>query len=170
MELDEMFRLYVNDIYRYVFSLSKNHHTAEDLVQEAFYKAYVQLESCEIYNMKAWLFKVAYHAFIDFQRKHKRVDIQDSVYSVGKDCNTPESLLMEKENYGRLLSIIHELPVNEKHVLILCDLHSLSNKEAAEVLNMKLNTVKSHLYRGRQRAIKKIKELNHSDEGWTESR
>ncbi|WP_257968038.1 sigma factor [Peribacillus deserti] len=69
MDLDEAYRLYVNDLYRYLYSLSKSHFTAEDLVQESYYKAFLYMEDYEIKNIKTWLFKVAYHAFIDWQRR-----------------------------------------------------------------------------------------------------
>jgi len=165
VELDKAYQEYVNDLYRYLFSLSKDHFTAEDLVQEAFYRAYLHLEDYEISNIKAWLFKVAYHAFIDFQRKQRRSVIQNQLEEQGfisKD--TPEKRLLEKENFQRLLKDIHTLREQEKHVLLLCDLHQLTYQEAAEILEMNLNTLKSHLLRGRKKVMKKVKERMKQDE------
>ncbi|UII56583.1 hypothetical protein LS684_03615 [Cytobacillus spongiae] len=79
MELDRIFEAYVDDLYRYLYSLSKNHHTAEDLVQETFYRAYLQLLEDGISNIKPWLFKVAYHAFIDLTRKQTRLIISKAL-------------------------------------------------------------------------------------------
>ncbi len=79
MDLDDAFEAYVDDLYRYLFSLSKNHHTAEDLVQETFYRAYLQLLEDDISQIKPWLFKVAYHAFIDFTRKQKQLKFCNSI-------------------------------------------------------------------------------------------
>ncbi|WP_019241258.1 MULTISPECIES: sigma-70 family RNA polymerase sigma factor [Bacillus] len=164
MDLDEIFKLHVKDVYRYLFSLSRDHHTAEDLVQEAFYRAYIQLQDYEISNIKAWLFKVAYHAFIDYQRKRKRLVISEDIFLNESDLHSPESAFIEKESFHLLISVIHTLPDKEKHVLLLCDLHGLSYKEASEILQIKLNTLKSHLHRGRQKAMSKIKELKQLDE------
>lgn len=162
MDLDEIYQAHVNDLYRYLFSLSKDHYTAEDLVQEAFYRAYIQLENAEISNIKAWLFKVAYHAFIDFTRKNKRVIVSNKVGEVQEhtypQLSSPEKRFLEKESFQILLEEIHSLKEEERDVILLCDLHKMKYQEAADILEMKINTVKSHLLRGREKIIEKVKE------------
>ncbi|WP_066070984.1 sigma-70 family RNA polymerase sigma factor [Neobacillus soli] len=165
MELDKAYQENVNDLYRYLFSLSKDHYIAEDLVQEAFYRAYLQLEDYEISNIRAWLFKVAYHAFIDYQRKNKRLVIQGQMEEPGRHSEeTPERRLLEKESFQLLLKDIHSLKEGERHVLLLCDLHQLTYNEAAEILEMNINTLKSQLHRGRQKVMNKVKERMKADE------
>lgn len=162
MELDEAFEAFVDDLYRYLFSLSKNHHTAEDLVQETFYRAYLQLSEEDIRQIKPWLFKVAYHAFIDFTRKHKRVIVTNEVRNT-ISMKTPEMDLLAKEGFATLMDDIHSLKESEMHALILCDLHQLSLKEVAEILQLNLNTLKSHLVRGRKKVIERVKERRRQD-------
>lgn len=165
MELDQAYQEYVNDLYRYLFSLSKDHFIAEDLVQEAFYRAYLHLEDYEISNIRAWLFKVAYNAFIDFQRKNKRLIIQEQIEDGSSSSKeTPEKRLLEKESFQLLLNDIHSLKEQERHVLLLCDLHQLTYNEAAEIVDMKLNTLKSHLHRGRRKVMDRVKERMKTDE------
>ncbi|WHY77942.1 sigma-70 family RNA polymerase sigma factor [Neobacillus sp. WH10] len=165
MELDQAYQEYVNDLYRYLFSLSKDHFIAEDLVQEAFYRAYLHLEDYEISNIRAWLFKVAYNAFIDFQRKNKRLVIQEQIEEWSSSSKeTPEKRLLEKESFQLLLNDIHSLKEQERHVLLLCDLHQLTYNEAAEIVDMKLNTLKSHLHRGRRKVMDRVKERMKADE------
>ncbi|MCM3766440.1 sigma-70 family RNA polymerase sigma factor [Neobacillus niacini] len=162
MDLDEAFEAYVDDLYRYLFSLSKNHHTAEDLVQETFYRAYLQLSEKDIRQIKPWLFKVAYHTFIDFVRKHKRLVITEEVHT-RISVRTPEIDLLEKEGFAALMNDLHSLKETEMHALVLCDLHRLSLKEAAEILQINLNTLKSHLVRGRKKVIERVKERRRQD-------
>lgn len=162
MDLDEAFEAYVDDLYRYLFSLSKNHHTAEDLVQETFYRAHLQLMEDDINHIKPWLFKVAYHAFIDFIRKHKRLVITDEVHNQ-ISMKSPEVDLLEKEGFAILMNDIHSLKDTEMHALVLCDLHHLSLKEAAEILQLNLNTLKSHLSRGRKKVVERVKERRRQD-------
>jgi len=165
VELDQAYQEYVNDLYRYLFSLSKDHFIAEDLVQEAFYRAYLHLEDYEISNIRAWLFKVAYNAFIDFQRKNKRLIIQEQIEDGSSSSKeTPEKRLLEKESFQLLLNDIHSLKEQERHVLLLCDLHQLTYNEAAEIVDMKLNTLKSHLHRGRRKVMDRVKERMKTDE------
>lgn len=162
MDLDEAFEAYVDDLYRYLFSLSKNHHTTEDLVQETFYRAYLQLSEDEISHIKPWLFKVAYHVFIDFIRKQKRLVITDDVHK-RMSMQTPEMDLLEKEGFTELMNDIHSLKEIEMHALVLCDLHQLNLKEAAEILQLNLNTLKSHLSRGRKKVVERVKERRWQD-------
>lgn len=162
MDLDEAFEAYVDDLYRYLFSLSKNHHTAEDLVQETFYRAYLQLSEDSIIQIKPWLFKVAYHAYIDFIRKHKQLVITDMIHNQ-ISMKTPEINLIEKESFSALMNDIHSLKETEMHALVLCDLHQLSLKEAAEILELNLNTLKSHLSRGRKKVVERVKERRRQD-------
>lgn len=162
MDLDEAFEAYVDDLYRYLYSLSKNHHTAEELAQETFYRVYLQLAEGDICHIKPWLFKVAYHTFIDFTRKHKKLVITDEVHN-RISMKTPEMDLLEKEGFAALMNDIHSLKETEMHALVLCDLHGLSLKEAAEILQLNLNTLKSHLSRGRKKVIERVKERRRQD-------
>ncbi|MCM3588362.1 sigma-70 family RNA polymerase sigma factor [Mesobacillus maritimus] len=162
MDLDEAFEAYVDDLYRYLFSLSKNHHTAEDLVQETFYRAFLQLSEDDIRQIKPWLFKVAYHTFIDFNRKHQRLVITDEVQH-RISVKTPEMDLIEKEGFTTLMNDLHSLKESEMHALVLCDLHQLSLKEAAEILQLNINTLKSHLSRGRKKVVERVKERRRQD-------
>ncbi|MCD8510489.1 MAG: sigma-70 family RNA polymerase sigma factor [Bacillus sp. (in: Bacteria)] len=73
VDLEEIYKLYMNDLFHYVFSLTKNQQWAEDVVQETFYRAYIYLETYNGEKIKPWLFKVAYNTFVDMLRKNKRL-------------------------------------------------------------------------------------------------
>lgn len=168
MELDEIYQMYVNDLYRYLYSLSKDHYVAEDLVHETFYRAFIKLDETEIMNIKAWLFRVAYHAFIDYIRKNKRVFISDQISEVQEKGTLPENStenhVLEKEGFNLLLDDIHTLKENQKNTLLLCDFHKLTYQEAADILDLNINTLKSHLLRGREKMIEKVRKRREKDE------
>ena len=71
MQIEQLYIMYMNDLYRYLYSLCRNHSTAEDLLQDTFYKAHLALLANNITDIKPWLFKVAYYTHIDFIRKKK---------------------------------------------------------------------------------------------------
>ncbi|GGF73928.1 ECF RNA polymerase sigma factor SigM [Paenibacillus albidus] len=149
MKLDTLYQDHVSDLYRYLFSLTNDHYLAEDLVQETFYRAYLYLENNELENVKPWLFKVGYRVFIDHWRKGKRVDLGEP--HPKPDEQTPEKTWLEQEGLNRILGLIRTLPPNEAHALLLCDFHQLKLHETADILNLNLNTLKSHLARGRKK-------------------
>ncbi len=63
--------------------------------------------------------------------------------------------MVAKNSYEKLIQIIHTLPVVEAQVILLCDVHQLTYEEGASVLDLKLNTYKSHIFRG-EKEIKRI--------------
>ncbi|WP_342598151.1 sigma-70 family RNA polymerase sigma factor [Psychrobacillus sp. FSL H8-0483] len=156
MEIEDIYRLYVNDLYRYLLSLSKDHHRAEELVQETVYRAFLHIDDCQGY-VKPWLFKTGYHVFIDSIRRDQRVVLTDTPLLSSWVANElTEDAVMEKDGYSKLLALIEGLPTNEKQAILLCDVHDFSYKEASEILVQNMNTVKSHLYRGRRKLRKML--------------
>ena len=165
MQLEDVYKLYMNDLYRYLLSLTKDHYIAEDLVQEAYYRAYLTLEDYEISNIKAWLFRVAYNAFIDYQRKNKRLVMKEQIDEhISLDPVTPEGSILEKESLQRLFNDLDILKEKEKHAVMLCDFHELSYQESAAILGLNINTFKSHLSRARKKLMARVKERMKRDE------
>jgi len=165
MELEEIYKEYINDLYRYLFSLSNDHYIAEDLVHETFYRAYLVLENEDVHQIKAWLFKVAYHAFIDFKRKNKRLILRTNGDWEEIHEDTPERRLMEEESIRLIMKDLNTLKEVEKNAILLCDFNDFSYQEASDILHLKLNTFKSHLFRGRNKLTTLIKERMREDEG-----
>lgn len=153
MELKQVYALYFNDLYCYLYSLSRNHADAEDLLQETFAKAHIVLLTNEIKEIKPWLFKVGYYTYIDQFRKQKRTLLTNAFSQA--DLNTPENIMVENDAYLELLRYLDYIKPIEKQAILLCDVHDCTNEQAATILNIKLNTLKSHLVRGR----KKLREM-----------
>jgi RNA polymerase sigma-70 factor (ECF subfamily) len=149
MDLGDIYELYFNDLYRYLFSLARNHTDTEDIIQETFTKAHTVLLTEEIQEMKPWLFKVGYYTFIDRIRKSKRMVFTEEFNQA--DLDTPESILAENDAFNELLSYLDRIKAVEKQAILLCDLHDFTNQQAAEILQLKVNTLKSHLLRGRKK-------------------
>src|SRR5262245_28246418 len=64
---------YWDRLYRWLYHLTRNRHTAEDLAQDAFLKALAKLTTFRAgTNFRAWLFRIAYNAFLNQQRAHGR--------------------------------------------------------------------------------------------------
>lgn len=149
MELEEIYITYMNDIYRYLYSLTKDHSAAEDLLQDTFTKAHITLLTQPIEDVKPWLFKVAYYTYIDCTRKEKYYVITENFEQA--HMTTPENIIVDQDAYAQLLHLLEYIKPIEKQVILLCDVHDCTNEQAATILNLKLKTVKSHLARGRKK-------------------
>lgn len=159
--LEDLYRLHMNDIFRYLLRLTGDRATAEDLTQEAFFRAFQFWERFDGGQVRPWLFKVAYHAFIDLHRRQKRVVPTGlSQLAERSDPHTPapEQELMDQEAWRLFSEVIATFPDKQRQVLILRYYHDLRYDEIADILTISESDVKSSLFRGRQRLRKVWKE------------
>ena len=162
-DINYVYSTYFQDVYRFLFSLSRNHHTAEDLVQETFVRAHLYIENYKGEHVKTWLFTIAHHVFIDYYRKHKKTIIKDDSYFVSlieRKTGMEEDIIV-KEEVKKIISLLGSLPEKHKLAVLLHDFHQLSQQEAAEVMKVKQSHFKVLLFRGRQ-AIRRRR--NEADE------
>ena len=153
----------VDSLYNTAFRMTRNAEDAEDLVQEAYFKAYKYYDKFEPgTNFKAWLFKILKNTFINNYRKRQRVppqsdfaDIEDafenqvSAEATGR-IKGPEQELLEDVLDEDVQRALDALPDDYRMAVVLADLEGFSYKEIAEILEVPLGTVMSRLYRGRK--------------------
>ncbi|MGE7659560.1 sigma-70 family RNA polymerase sigma factor [Bacillus altitudinis] len=151
MTIDEIYQMYMNDVYRFLLSMTKDKHLAEDLLQETFMRAYIHIHSYDHSKVKPWLFQVARNAFIDYVRKHKKeVTISDDL--IGGLLQTSVQSPAEQIEIKEVLNMfLEQLPDNYKEALTLYYLKELNYKEASKVMNITEANFKSVLFRARQR-------------------
>lgn len=157
LNIEAVFEDYLDDVYRYLFSLCKDHYLAEDLLQETFYRAYLNIQDLNIDNVKPWLFKVSHNLLIDHFRKNKRNVLinEDQLQTIESPTNIEENILQD-EMMNTILGMIKTLPLKQQTAILLCDFHDLSYEECAEVMSVSLASFKSSLHRGR-RKIRQLK-------------
>jgi RNA polymerase sigma-70 factor, ECF subfamily len=155
--LEAIYEQYFHDVYRYIYSLC--HHTAltEDIVQETFYRSYDYLDSLKDEKVKPWLFKVAYHTFIDMYRKEQR-HIQYALNAVQQSVPSPEDQLVVKQDIERWFTVANELSEMQRNIIQLRDYHHFSYDEIANLTGLTLANVKVQLFRARKMVQKKLQE------------
>jgi len=145
---DALFNKYKEKLYRFAFSLLKNHEDAKEIVQESFVRIWEhrsKIDSSK--SFKSFLFKISYNLIIS----QLRVRLKDSEYrkflvsffeseSVGFDTRIDYETIREKVNH-----VIEELPAKRKQIFILSREAGLSNKEIAEKLNISVKTVENQI-------------------------
>lgn len=72
-QLEQIYKTYFHDVYRYALSLCQNESQAQDLVSETYLKAIEALPQ-DYTEVRAWLFRVCRNCFIDQQRKKKALE------------------------------------------------------------------------------------------------
>ena len=124
---------------------------AEDLLQDTFFRAYLYLEDCPPDNVKPWLFRVAYNAFIDNVRKNKRTSPMDfETLNNIEDPKSAEEDLLIKEQISLVKRVMKNMPQKQKEALKLCVFKGLSYKEASEIMGISMSHIKILVFRARQ--------------------
>jgi len=133
--------------------LARNESDAEDLVQEAYLRAFSHFDSFRGGDGRSWLLTIVRNCFYDRLRKngvHHYSVFDESIHSGGQDFVTPETSLLEGERTVLMREALEELPLGLCEVLVLRELEQMSYKEIAHIAGIPVGTVMSRLSRARQ--------------------
>lgn len=159
VSFDEQALALADDVWRVARRLTRDYQAAEDLVQEAYARAFRSWRSYEEgTNLRAWLLRILHNLAIDVGRKQQRAPEQlgleaDDYYLYEQLGGLPISdvdRLVERLSPGPVLDALGGLSLPFREVVVLVDLGDLSYQEAADVLEIPVGTVMSRLHRGRR--------------------
>jgi RNA polymerase sigma factor (sigma-70 family) len=145
---------HLNAAYNLARWLTRNSDDAEDLVQEAFLRAFRSLETLQGEDGRAWLLAVVRNTcFTWLKRKGEQVAVEfnEQVHGSADDAPNAESVLLNEAALGSLNSCLERLPLEFREVMILRELEELSYKEISDIARVPIGTVMSRLARGRKR-------------------
>jgi RNA polymerase sigma-70 factor (ECF subfamily) len=154
--LDRLIEQYQYRLFRYLLYITGNRERAEDFFQETWIRV---LERGHQYDGKskfeAWLFSIARHLVIDWQRQ-KKMQSLDALTNPDEGAPTefpgedpsPLHLVLTQESAGTVQASLEKLPAIYREVLLLRFQEELGLAEIATVLSAPISTVKSRLYRG----------------------
>nr|MDH3092072.1 RNA polymerase sigma factor SigW [Bacillus velezensis]MDH3097995.1 RNA polymerase sigma factor SigW [Bacillus velezensis]WGE00532.1 RNA polymerase sigma factor SigW [Bacillus velezensis] len=166
----EIVDLYKDKIYQLCYRMLGNVHEAEDIAQEAFIRAYVNIDSFDI-NRKfsTWLYRIATNLTIDRIRKKKPDYYLDAevagaegltMYSqIAADGVLPEDAVLSLELSDTIQKKILKAPDKYRTVIVLKYIDELSLIEIGEILNIPVGTVKTRIHRGREALRKQLRDL-----------
>jgi RNA polymerase sigma-70 factor (ECF subfamily) len=158
---EQLLKRYDRNVFRIAQHITQNREDAEDVVQDAFLKAYQKLDQFQG-NSKfyTWLVRIAVNEALMKLRKRKA----SKTVSIDEDVETddgfvprevtdwspnPEQLYKQAELGDILEKTIQGLPSGFRTVFVLRDVEGLSTEETAEALGLSIPAVKSRLLRAR---------------------
>ncbi len=155
--LDRLIEQYQYRLFRYLVYITGNKERAEDFFQETWIRV---LERGHQYDgrsrFEAWLFAIARHLVIDWQRAKKTQSL-DALTDPGQEHplqfanqNEPSPLhqVLSREMEENVQASLEKIPAIYREVLVLRFQEELQIDEIAGVLSIPVSTVKSRLYRG----------------------
>jgi RNA polymerase sigma-70 factor (ECF subfamily) len=154
---DEVYARFGEMVYNLAVRLSANREEAADLTQEIFLRVYRHLGSFGGRStLKTWVFRVAVNHCRDRLSRHvpPMQSIDDSSEEGGvviaDPGRGPEELAMAADEGRRVTRGLARLPQVFREAVVLRDLEGLSYEEIAEVLGVRVGTVRSRIARGRE--------------------
>jgi RNA polymerase sigma-70 factor, ECF subfamily len=142
--------------------LTRNDHDAEDVVQEAFLRAFRFFDALKDADARPWLLAIVRNTGYSWLEKNRPADIVaiDDAATLSADTVTaghvvpvetnPEVILLQSANRKLVNQSLEDLPVGFREVLVMRELEDLSYKEIARIAGIPIGTVMSRLSRGRE--------------------
>lgn len=152
-------------LYRTAYHLAGNADEAEDLTQETYLRAYRGFAGFRGGDVRAWLFTILRHVFLDECRRHRRmptiVSADDDAHAFTSPDAGTWAPSAEAEALRRLPSEAVErafatLPPDWRLVVLLADVEELSYREIADIMEIPLGTVMSRLHRAHRRLQERL--------------
>jgi len=160
---NEIVSRYKNRVHNFVCRMVGPGTDAEDLTQETFVRAYMNIKSFQSRaSLNTWLYRIATNICIDYTRKARktramtasfqREDDEDNVDAAADLPDVrfdPQVVLLNRELGARLEQSVRSLPEKLRTVVLLHDIEGLPYDEIAHILDCPLGTVKSRLFNAR---------------------
>jgi RNA polymerase sigma-70 factor (ECF subfamily) len=159
---------YVDQLYSAALRMARHPSDAEDLVQEAYAKAYASFHQYKPgTNLKAWLYRILTNTYINLYRKRQREpkrsgtdQVEDWQLGQALDHHDPGLRSAEAQALDHLPDsdvkhALQSIPEDFRLAVYFVDIEGFPYKEAAEILDVPIGTVMSRLHRGR----KQLREL-----------
>lgn len=135
--------------------LLRNEHDAEDVVQDAYLRAFRHFSGFRGGDARAWLLTIVRRACYTWLQRHKQetrsTEFDETIHSAPSMADDPETGLLRVALREALDQAIDGLPAEFREVVILRDVQDLTYAEIARVLGIPVGTVMSRLSRARQR-------------------
>lgn len=149
---EQLFNLHYSNLQRFLWGYVKSSHVAEELVQDVFLKVWENRSTLNPdKNIKTYIYKIGRNLAIDYIR-HKKIEQEwekekKTLYSI----SLLRQDLGEKKSHKTILKevkkAIEKLPERRRQVFILSRFDGMTYKEIANVLEISVNTVETHIYR-----------------------
>jgi RNA polymerase sigma-70 factor, ECF subfamily len=133
--------------------LLRNEQDAEDVVQEAYLRAFKSFDGFRGSNGRPWLLTIVRNTYYTFLKKNRAVDLttpfDDEIHAIGHESASPATILEHAEDAELIRKAMDALPAESREILALRHQEGLSYQEIAEIAQIPPGTVMSRLARTR---------------------
>lgn len=135
--------------------LVRNDQDAEDVVQEAYLRAFKFFGGYRGGESRTWLLTIVRNTCYSWLQRNRSRELTDSIDETHEDAiidfGNPELRLVQSTDAQMVRAALTELPLEFREVMVMRELEELSYKEIAAIADLPIGTVMSRLARGRKR-------------------
>ena len=155
-DFEQIYVEYYKSVYKYLLTITKDNHLAEEITQETFYKALVNIKKYNPdYKMLTWLCTIAKNIYYStYQKNKKYVTLKDNYVKEEDIINQ----LISNEKSEELLKIVHNLEEQYKEVFILRIYGELSFKQIGNIFSKTESWARVTYYRSKLKIKEKLDE------------
>lgn len=142
---------YQKPLYVFIWRMVQDEDDAKDICQETFFKAYKKIRSFkEKSKFSSWLFQIGYRNALDFIARKKQQRIVFDKMETQSQMASKEEEFEIRQVDSAIGKMIDGLQQNHRIALHLFYKEEMTYNEIASVMKIPINTVKSHIYRGKE--------------------
>jgi RNA polymerase sigma-70 factor, ECF subfamily len=155
--LEQLFVRYEGPVFRFLFGVLKDHHAAEDALQDTFVQAIRYADTVAPDAFRGWLFTVAHRQAMLIKRKEKRLAVQaDDMVLLGLVGDVPaDSRADRADDVRRVRELLNLLPTPQRAVIVARMFEGKKFREVAASLGCPLNTALARMHEG----LKKLRQM-----------
>jgi RNA polymerase sigma-70 factor (ECF subfamily) len=160
-QFESLFRSSYISLVRYAKTLIKDHDTAEEIVQDLFFRLWKDKEKIEIESsLNGYLFRSVHNRCLHYV-EHNRVvkrHAEEMSYRHAESQETPSDIIYYKELQAKIARILERLPERCGKIFYMSRFEGLKYTEIAEKLSVSVKTVESNMGRALKEFRKELKE------------
>ena len=150
---------HMNSAFNVARWLTHNDQDAQDVVQEAYLRAFRFFDGFRGEDARAWLLSIVRNTFYTWHQQNRghasqTSSFEEDLHSIeacaAESDSSPEAMLIRSQSQKRVHYALRALRLEYREVIVLRELEELSYKEIATIVGIPMGTVMSRLGRGRQ--------------------
>lgn len=155
----------IDSLYRYAyFKLNSNEDEVFDIIQESFYKLWVELSKWkQIDNLKSYIYRIVSNKIIDFYKKNENISIEenlDTLWNQLVDNTNIENITDAKLEVEKIYHILAWFNEEDQNIFLLRYVEEFSPKEVAKILDKDSNTITVRIHRIKNKLLEKLNNFN----------
>ena len=154
-----LFTTFKTRLHHSLFKILKNYHETEDIVQQAFMRAWEKIDTFKgNSNFYTWLYRIGFNLAITKINSSRESQMNEFFETTLSANENVEKELESNDLNNCVQHLLDEIPEEQRTAYILCEVESINYEEIAVITGVPVGTVRSRIFRARQYLLENLKD------------